>query len=120
MPKIIQINGKVMIKREQRLLAGSAERSNFTESKVNLIKNHVKIKTVSHCPVAALFLFGLGIMLLERRGNYLHSGSSSQFFGNPIAAISTLGWLVSSSFICSFMSLAGEIMSTNHLRMQIS
>ena len=38
MPKIIQINGKV-----------------------NLIKNHVKIKTVSHCLVAAFFLFGLGI-----------------------------------------------------------
>ena len=48
MPKITQINGKVMIKREQRLLADSAERSNFTESKVNLIINHVKIKTVSH------------------------------------------------------------------------
>ena len=50
MPKIIQINGKVTIKREQRLLVVYAERSNFTESKVNLIKNHVKIKTVSHCP----------------------------------------------------------------------
>ena len=37
-----------MIKREQRLLADSAERSNFTESKVNPIINHVKIKTVSH------------------------------------------------------------------------
>ena len=48
MPKITQINGKVMIKREQRLLADSAERSNFTESKVNPIINHVKIKTVSH------------------------------------------------------------------------
>ena len=38
MPKIIQINGKV-----------------------NLIKNHVKIKTVSHCLVAAFFSFFLGI-----------------------------------------------------------
>ena len=38
MPKIIQINGKV-----------------------NLIKNHVKIKTVSHGPVAAFFLFFSGI-----------------------------------------------------------
>ena len=38
MPKIIQINGKV-----------------------NLIKNHVKIKIVSHCLVAAFFLFFSGI-----------------------------------------------------------
>ena len=37
-----------MIKREQRLLADSVDRSNFTESKVNPIINHVKIKTVSH------------------------------------------------------------------------
>ena len=52
-----------MIKREQRLLAGSAERSNFTESKVNLIKNHVKIKTVSHCPWLRSFrlAWGLGV-----------------------------------------------------------
>ena len=61
-----------MIKREQRLLAGSAERSNFTESKVNLIKNHVKIKTVSHCLVAAFFSFGLGIgrKISARREKY--------------------------------------------------
>ena len=61
MPKIIQINGKVMIKREQRLLAGSAERSNFTESKVNLIKNHVKIKTVSHFPWLRSFRLAWGL-----------------------------------------------------------
>ena len=51
-----------MIKREQRLLADSAERSNFTESKVNPIINHVKIKTVSHCPWLRSFrmTWGLG------------------------------------------------------------
>ena len=60
MPKIIQINGKVTIKREQRLLVVYAERSNFTESKVKSPINNVKIQIVSHT-VVAFFLFGLGI-----------------------------------------------------------
>ena len=44
MPKIIQINGKV-----------------------NLIKNHVKIKTVSHCPWLRSFCssWGLGRKIVE-------------------------------------------------------
>ena len=51
-----------MIKREQRLLADSAERSNFTESKVNLIINHVKIKTVSHTWLRSFcWAWGLGV-----------------------------------------------------------
>ena len=56
-----------MIKREQRLLAGSAERSNFTESKVNLIKNHVKIKTVSHFPWLRSFRLAWGLGGLRAR-----------------------------------------------------
>ena len=48
MPKIIQINGKV-----------------------NLIKNHVKIKTVSHCPVAVFFSFALGIGWEEGKDDVL-------------------------------------------------
>ena len=74
MPKIIQINGKVTIKREQRLLVVYAERSNFTESKVNLIKNHVKIKTVSHCLVAAFFSLILGIGQEEGKGEAVSYG----------------------------------------------
>ena len=63
-----------MIKREQRLLAGSAERSNFTESKVNLIKNHVKIKTVSHCPWLRSFRLAWGLRgkISARRLLFLH------------------------------------------------
>ena len=61
MPKIIQINGKVTIKREQRLLVVYAERSNFTESKVKSPINHVKIKTVSHCPWLRSFRLAWGL-----------------------------------------------------------
>ena len=50
-----------MNKREQRLLIGFAERSNFTENKVKHRINHVKIKTVSHYPVSVSFLFFLKI-----------------------------------------------------------
>ena len=50
-----------MIKRGQRLLVGFAERSNFTESKVDLTTDQT-LKTDSlSLPMAASFLFGLGI-----------------------------------------------------------
>ena len=50
-----------MIKREQRLLADSAERSNFTESKVKSPINNVKTKTVSHCPWLRSFCLACGL-----------------------------------------------------------
>ena len=58
-----QINGKVTIKREQRLLVVYAERSNFTESKVKFPINNVKNQNSLSLPMAAFFLIGLGIGL---------------------------------------------------------
>ena len=74
MPKIIQINGKVTIKREQRLLVVYAERSNFTESKVNPTTYNVKIQNSLSLPMAAFFSFALGIGRKEGKDEVVYYG----------------------------------------------
>ena len=89
MPKIIQINGKVTIKREQRLLVVYAERSNFTESKVKSPINHVKIKTVSHCPWLRSFCWAWGLGVKRARTGGLTSQITEQINAKLLKTVET-------------------------------
>lgn len=98
---------KPIIFKEETELHGNKKTKEILQTDVEAISNGYKSQSQKRIFTS----YGLYIF---------HKGSSCQFWGIPIALPSTFGYCPNSFWKWDFMSFLGDMMSINHLMMQIS